>query len=66
MLDVFGPMECFSKAPQFQMVTVAEKRGEIASSQGPKTIADYSFDDCPPLDWILGWPFLSFFHQSFQ
>ena len=36
-----------------QVVTIAARRGEITSTQGPKTVADYGYDDTPHLDLIL-------------
>jgi transcriptional regulator GlxA family with amidase domain len=54
LLDVYGPMELWGNLKnQVQVVTIAVKKGEIASSQGPKTVADYGFDDAPHLDLIL-------------
>ena len=32
---------------------VAQRKGPVASAQGPQVVADYGFDDCPPLDLIL-------------
>jgi putative intracellular protease/amidase len=54
MLDAYGPMELWGNLKdQVRVVTVAAKRGEIASSQGPKTLADFGYDDAPPLDLLL-------------
>jgi putative intracellular protease/amidase len=54
LLDVYGPLEMFgSVGPELRILTVAQKAGEVASTQGPKTVAQYGFDDCPPLDLIL-------------
>ena len=53
LLDMYGPLEMFGILPQIEIVTVAEQAGAIKSTQGPKTVADYSFADCPPLDLIL-------------
>ncbi|MGC1676970.1 MAG: DJ-1/PfpI family protein [Candidatus Binataceae bacterium] len=56
LLDVFGPLEAFgmlAEAGQCKILTVAETAGAIASRQGPRTIADFSFDDCPALDLFL-------------
>lgn len=36
-----------------KVVTVASERGEVASNQGPKTVAEFGFEDCPKLDLIL-------------
>lgn len=54
LLDMFGPLEMFgSLGPQVRIVTVAEKAGPVASFHGPKTLAEYGFADCPPLDLIV-------------
>jgi transcriptional regulator GlxA family with amidase domain len=54
LLDAYGPMELWGNLKnKVQMVTIALKRGEIASNQGPKTMADYGYDDAPHLDLIL-------------
>ena len=54
LLDVYGPLEMFGTVGEaLRIVTVAERPGPVASFQGPKTVADYGFDDCPPLDLIL-------------
>ena len=60
MLDLFGPLEMFSMVPK-EMLTihmVAENAGPVSAAlsmeiTGPKVIADYSFDDAPPLDILL-------------
>jgi putative intracellular protease/amidase len=54
LLDVYGPLEMFgSVGPELRIVTVAQKAGAVTSTQGPKTLAQYGFDDCPALDLIL-------------
>jgi putative intracellular protease/amidase len=54
LLDVYGPLEMFgSVGPELRIVTVAQKAGPVASTQGPKTLAQYGFDNCPALDLIL-------------
>jgi putative intracellular protease/amidase len=54
LLDVYGPLEMFgSIGPELRIVTVAQKTGPVTSTQGPKTLAQYGFDDCPALDLIL-------------
>lgn len=54
LLDACGPLEMFgSVGPELRIVTVAEKAGSIASVQGPKTVADHDFANCPKLDLIL-------------
>jgi transcriptional regulator GlxA family with amidase domain len=54
LLDVYGPAEVFGNlGKRMKVVTVAEKAGPVASTPGPKSVADYGFEDCPPLDFIL-------------
>jgi putative intracellular protease/amidase len=54
LLDVYGPLEMFgSVGPELRIVTVAQKAGPVTSTQGPKTLAQYGFDDCPALDLML-------------
>lgn len=53
LLDVYGPLEMFGNVgEQLKIVTVAEKACAVASAQGPRSVADYGFADCPPLDLI--------------
>ena len=54
LLDLYGPLEMFGCiGPELRIVTVAEKPGPVKSWPGPQTVADFGFDDCPPLDLIL-------------
>ena len=54
LLDSYGPLEMFGNiGPELRIVTVAEEAGPVASAQGPQTLADYGFEDCPSLDLIL-------------
>jgi putative intracellular protease/amidase len=54
LLDVYGPAEVFGNlGKRLKVVTVAEKAGPVASTPGLKAVADYGFEDCPPLDLIL-------------
>jgi putative intracellular protease/amidase len=54
LLDLYGPLEMFgSIGPELAIVTVAERVGPVRSTQGPKTLAEYTFDRCPELDLIL-------------
>ena len=54
LLDLFGPLEMFGNiVPGIKIVTVAEQPGSVRSAQGPKTIAEYGFSECPRLDLIL-------------
>jgi len=60
MLDLFGPLEMFSIVPkeQLSIYMIAERAGPVPAAlgmeiAGPKVIADYGFDDAPPLDILL-------------
>ncbi len=54
LLDVYGPVEMFGAVGQrIKIVMVGYQAGPISSAQGPKVVADYAFDDCPPPDLIL-------------
>lgn len=60
LLDTFGPAEMFISVPpeMLRVVMVAEHAGEVtsgsvASSQCPRVVADYGFDDAPKLDILL-------------
>ena len=54
VLDAYGPIELWGNMKQrVQVVTISAKRGEITSTQGPKTVADYGYDDTPHLDLVL-------------
>lgn len=54
LLDLYGPLEMFgSIGAELRIVTVAEKPGPVASTQGPKTLAEHSYEDAPKLDLIL-------------
>lgn len=54
LLDLYGPLEMFgSIGPSLRIVTVAAQPGPVRSFQGPKTLAEHGFADCPKLDLIL-------------
>lgn len=56
LLDVFGPLEAFGMLAyegKWRVLTVAVHAGAVASAQGPKAIADFSFEDCPHIDILL-------------
>lgn len=54
LLDLYGPLEMFgSLGKDIRIVTVAEQTGPVKSTQGPSTLAEYSFSDCPPCDLLL-------------
>ncbi len=53
-LDVFGPIEMFGMvAESFDICMVAEGVGEVASRQGPKSIAEHGFDEKRQYDILL-------------
>jgi putative intracellular protease/amidase len=54
LLDLYGPLEMFGNiGAELTIATVAEQTGPIRSAQGPQTLAEFSFGDCPELDLIL-------------
>jgi len=61
MLDLFGPLEMFSGLGHERLVihTVAERAGPVSAAIGadgpigPRVVADFGFDDAPPLDLLL-------------
>ncbi|MBB38655.1 MAG: dimethyladenosine transferase [Hyphomonas sp.] len=52
-LDVFGPVEMWGRLDDYDIVTVSEHGGVIASAQGIDTVTDYSFEDAPQFDIIM-------------
>lgn len=59
LLDFCGPYEAFTavnygeERQLFNVFTVAEEGGEVASRAGQRFIADYSFDDVPHIDVLV-------------
>ena len=54
LLDVFGPLEMYGMLPgSFEICIVAENSGQIASRQGPKSIADCDFNSKRQFDILL-------------
>lgn len=54
LLDLYGPLEMFGNLkPKVEIITVAENVGPVSSYQGPQTVADYDYNNCPQLDLIL-------------
>lgn len=54
LLDLYGPLEMFgSLGEACKIITVSDRPGLVASSQGPKTHAEYGYEDCPQLDLVL-------------
>jgi transcriptional regulator GlxA family with amidase domain len=54
LLDLYGPLEMFgSLKPELEILTIAEKAGPVSSFQGPQTMAEFDYQNCPRLDLIL-------------
>jgi transcriptional regulator GlxA family with amidase domain len=54
LLDLYGPLEMLgSLGERLRIVTVAERPGPVASTQGPATLAEYGYADAPKLDLVL-------------
>jgi putative intracellular protease/amidase len=54
LLDLYGPLEMFGALEQeVRIVTVAERKGPVASTPGVETVATCDFSDCPKLDLLL-------------
>ena len=54
LLDLYGPLEMFGNLkPQIEIITVAEKIRPVPSFQGPQTMAEFDYQNCPSLDLIL-------------
>lgn len=54
LLDLYGPLEMFGTlGDDVKIVTIAEAAGPVASTQGPKTVADTDFNNAPLLDLLL-------------
>jgi transcriptional regulator GlxA family with amidase domain len=67
LLDAYGPMEMWGNLRlipasvwggeehrvSVRVVTIAARRGEVPSNQGPKTVADFGYGDAPQLDYLL-------------
>lgn len=53
LLDVYGPLEMFGYVPGVTIQTIAREAGPVASTQGPRTVAETAMKDAPPLDLLL-------------
>jgi transcriptional regulator GlxA family with amidase domain len=54
LLDLYGPLEMFGNLKsEIKIITVAEKVSPVPSFQGPQTMAEFDYQNCPPLDLIL-------------
>ncbi|MEM7099359.1 MAG: DJ-1/PfpI family protein [Pseudomonadota bacterium] len=54
LLDAYGPLEMFGcLGDDMEIVVIAENKGGVKSSGGPKTLAEFDFSDAPDLDLTL-------------
>ncbi len=54
LLDAYGPLEMFGvMGADLEIVVIAEEKGPVKSSAGPKTLAEFNFNDAPELDLTL-------------
>jgi transcriptional regulator GlxA family with amidase domain len=54
LLDVCGPLEVFGSLPEkFKIIIIAEKTGQVKSTQNIALVADTDFNSTPPLDLLL-------------
>jgi len=54
LLDMFGPLQMFGLLKdEFEIFMVAEVQGDVPSNQGPRTIADATFDTRTHFDLVL-------------
>jgi cyclohexyl-isocyanide hydratase len=51
--DFAGPYEVFTRVPGFQVFTIAERTYPIQAEGGIVLQAQYTFDDCPPIDILF-------------
>ena len=54
LLDMFGPLQMFGLLKdEFEICMVAEVQGDVPSNQGPRTIADATFETRASFDLVL-------------
>jgi transcriptional regulator GlxA family with amidase domain len=54
LLDFYGPLEMFGNLkPEIEIITIAENSGPVPSFQGPQSVAEFDYQNCPQLDLIL-------------
>ena len=54
LLDMFGPLQMFGLLKdEFEIFMVAEVEGDVPSNQGPRTIADATFETRASFDLVL-------------
>jgi hypothetical protein len=53
-LDLWGPLEIFGDcAPAVRPLLIGPSLEPLASAQGPRAVADFTFDQAPLLDLLL-------------
>jgi putative intracellular protease/amidase len=52
-LDVFGPVEMWSRLPDYRIVMVSQHGGPVTSGQGIDTVTTTSFDTAPQFDILM-------------
>jgi transcriptional regulator GlxA family with amidase domain len=54
LLDLYGPLEMFcTLGEELKVITIADSVGPVASTQGPRTMADTDYANAPELDLLL-------------
>jgi len=54
LLDVFGPLEIFGVLPdRLQLRLIGPSAGPIQSAQGPRAVAQHSYQGAPPVEGVL-------------
>jgi transcriptional regulator GlxA family with amidase domain len=53
VLDVFGPIELFSKVRDLSVEMLGPGAGPVASAQGPRVLPDVGYTDAQPPDIVL-------------
>ena len=52
-LDAYGPIEMFGSCDAIRIITIAQSKDPVPSTQGPKTLIDCTLDAVGDLDWLL-------------
>ncbi|MBM4269480.1 MAG: DJ-1/PfpI family protein [Deltaproteobacteria bacterium] len=53
LLDVFGPLEMLGYVENLRITLVAESAGPVASTQGPRAVAEHALAEAPRFDVLL-------------
>ena len=54
LLDVYGPMEMLGNLPdEFSIRMLGPEGDSVASTQGPRTALDHTYEDAPPVDILF-------------